>query len=58
MEDDAALKRDPTRFESLRNFYPIRREFEAFKLKLQNTRPELSRSIQNLGFDVDLTADC
>ena len=55
MNDHRALRSDPSDFEHLRNFYPIRREFEAFTLKVQHADPPLLEKIKALGFRIALT---
>ncbi|NTV84026.1 MAG: DUF3410 domain-containing protein [Bacteroidales bacterium] len=52
MNDDAAFRADPSQFENLRNFYPIRREFEAFKVKIQNPNPKITNHLHHLGFQI------
>jgi erythronate-4-phosphate dehydrogenase len=52
MRDDALFRLDPSKFEILRNYYPVRREFGAFRLKVQNARPEVLKTLFELGFSV------
>lgn len=52
-EDCAALRSDIGAFESLRSNYPIRREFEAFSLKLCDVSCEGIRILAELGFVID-----
>jgi erythronate-4-phosphate dehydrogenase len=54
MNDDIPFRNDPVQFEDLRNFYPVRREFEAFKIKLNNSNPDLFAILQSLGFKVTI----
>jgi erythronate-4-phosphate dehydrogenase len=55
MNDDKALRKAPEQFENLRNFYPVRREFEVFKIKLPDANPDLVAILKSLGFRVN---DC
>jgi erythronate-4-phosphate dehydrogenase len=52
MKDDAALRKDPSQFEYLRNYYPVRREFEAFSLQIQNPNQNLFDTLHSLGFKI------
>ncbi len=52
MKDDANFRNDPTQFENLRNHYPVRREFEAYKIRLANPFKEVSDVLKKLGFSV------
>jgi erythronate-4-phosphate dehydrogenase len=52
LEDDRRLRRDPASFESLRNHYPVRREFGAFTVKLDESRPEPILKLKSLGFKI------
>jgi erythronate-4-phosphate dehydrogenase len=52
LEDDANFRQDPARFENLRNFYPIRREFGAFKVNLQGPCPGNPDILKKIGFTV------
>lgn len=52
MFDDAELKRFPENFEKLRDYYRIRREFQAFKIVLQNSTPAAGKLLAAMGFDV------
>jgi erythronate-4-phosphate dehydrogenase len=51
LEDDRRLRRDPSSFESLRNRYPVRREFGAYTVKPDESRPELIIKLKSLGFN-------
>lgn len=50
--DCIALRNDRDAFEQLRSNYPIRREFEAFSLKLSSVSPDICHSLAELGFNV------
>jgi erythronate-4-phosphate dehydrogenase len=50
MQDDETFRKDPSRFENLRNYYPVRREFSAYKVHLLNPRHELITMLNNIGF--------
>lgn len=50
--DCSALRSDIGTFEQLRSNYPIRREFEAFSLKLSSVSPEVRYALAELGFNV------
>jgi len=53
-EDDAILRRDPSRFEALRSDYPVRREPAAFTFALHDTsNPEAARRLHDLGFSTE-----
>ena len=52
LKDDENLKKDPGAFEKLRNYYPIRREYEAFTIKLTEYRPDVERKLRELGFQM------
>jgi len=50
LSDDAALRADPARFETLRGDYPIRREPGGFRLHLKNGTKEMAEHLSALGF--------
>jgi len=52
MRDDARFRHDPSQFEYLRNYYPVRREFEAFTVKTTNSSPGLKQNLINIGFSI------
>jgi erythronate-4-phosphate dehydrogenase len=52
MNDDASFRNDPSGFENLRNFYPVRREFEAYRVRLTNPSMEVIDVLKKLGFSV------
>jgi erythronate-4-phosphate dehydrogenase len=52
MIDDAHFRHDISQFENLRNFYPVRREFPAFNIRLQNPKTELLIKLKSLGFNI------
>lgn len=49
-EDDAVLRSQPALFEHQRGHYPVRREFQAFTVKLQGGTPEEMSALNKLGF--------
>ncbi len=51
-EDDRRLRDDPSGFEKQRGDYPLRREFQAYKLNLRNSGKEIRRICRKLGFKV------
>ncbi len=50
IDDDVAFRKDPSRFENLRNNYPPRREFEAYQVRLVNAPEEILKIISGFGF--------
>jgi erythronate-4-phosphate dehydrogenase len=48
--DDADLRSDISRFEYLRGAYPIRREFQAYTIELNNGNTALRETLLRLGF--------
>ena len=52
-EDDVLLRQNPEQFELLRNNYHIRRDFNAFTVRLIPENPEFSKTLKNLGFKVE-----
>ncbi|MDX9906149.1 MAG: DUF3410 domain-containing protein, partial [Bacteroidales bacterium] len=50
LNDDRALRNDPLQFEYLRNYYPVRREFSAYKLHIKGLKHELRLKLNHLGF--------
>jgi erythronate-4-phosphate dehydrogenase len=50
MKDDANFRKDPSQFENLRNHYPVRREFEAFRVKITNASPALFTLLAEIGY--------
>ncbi len=55
LDDDAALRRDPSSFESLRGDYPVRREPSAFHLTLVDGTADEAERLSQLGFNVTAT---
>jgi len=53
LDDDKAFRANPSRFEDLRNFYPIRREFTAFTLKFNGNKPAFLDSLMSIGFNIE-----
>jgi erythronate-4-phosphate dehydrogenase len=51
-EDDVKLRFDPSRFEKIREHYPVRREFQAYKLHLKGASDETRKLLSDLGFKV------
>jgi erythronate-4-phosphate dehydrogenase len=52
MQDDETLRNDPSGFENLRNYYPARREFEAFSVEVKKSEKLIFKRLHDLGFDV------
>jgi erythronate-4-phosphate dehydrogenase len=50
--DDAALRKDPSRFDRLRADYPIRREFSNTHVQLRGASDALAQKISALGFRI------
>ncbi len=51
-EDDIRLRINPELFEKQRGDYPLRREFEIWKLKLTNATEEILKMAKDIGFDI------
>ena len=54
MDDDARLRSSPSTFEKQRGNYPLRREFNAFCIKLENSNSEELKILSGLGFKIIL----
>lgn len=55
MEDNERFTNAPEKFENLRGSYPPRREFEAYKVVLENGTEDLKQNLNKIGFnDVEL----
>lgn len=52
MEDDSKLREHPELFEKLRGDYQIRREFSAFRIRLDNASQKVVDALNKLGFIV------
>lgn len=52
VEDDIKLRIDPSRFEFERGSYPLRREFNAYTIRLKECNMEIRGMIEKLGFKV------
>jgi erythronate-4-phosphate dehydrogenase len=52
MEDDLRLRQHPENFEKQRGDYPLRREFKAYTLTLDNGSKDTKRICRKLGFKV------
>lgn len=52
--DDLLLRKSPGKFEHLRDEYPVRREFQAYKVILSNAEPEIIKKIKMLGFQTEI----
>lgn len=50
LNDDASFRNDPSQFENLRNYYPVRREFGAYQTHILNSRPEILSTLYEIGF--------
>lgn len=53
--DDSKLRNAPTEFETQRGNYPIRREFQAYQLLLQNDNSQIAKTLSTLGFQTTLS---
>ena len=53
-EDSERLRADLSLFEKLRGDYPVRREFPAFTLRLQDGTPEMADRLSEIGFNVEM----
>ena len=53
-EDSERLRADLSLFERLRGDYPVRREFPAFTLHLQDSTPEMAGRLTEIGFNVEM----
>jgi erythronate-4-phosphate dehydrogenase len=51
MEDDGRLRENPSSFEQQRGSYPIRREFGAYQIKLNNGSDFIKKSLNKIGFN-------
>jgi erythronate-4-phosphate dehydrogenase len=52
MKDDANFRNGPSKFEDLRNHYPVRREFGAYVVKISNSLHRLENKLVDLGFNI------
>lgn len=52
-EDDVKLRFDPSRFERIREQYPVRREFQAFTVKLKGDPKGAGKILGEMGFKVE-----
>jgi len=50
--DDEALREKPGNFEKLRGDYPVRREFDSYKVKVKNVENETMIKLEKLGFKI------
>jgi erythronate-4-phosphate dehydrogenase len=50
--DDEALREKPGNFEKLRGDYPVRREFDSYKVKVKNVEKETMIKLEKLGFKI------
>lgn len=51
LRDDSALRSSPASFEKLRGNYPLRREFQAFRIRnMESLLPELRDTLKRFGF--------
>ena len=55
LADDAALRVDPARFETLRGDYPVRREPGAFRIQLQGGTKKMADALSAIGFSSSRT---
>ncbi|MCJ7809957.1 MAG: DUF3410 domain-containing protein, partial [Desulfobulbaceae bacterium] len=54
-EDDGRLRESPQNFERFRGNYPLRREFSAYKIRLNKRQGPQQKQIEKLGFRI---AEC
>jgi len=52
--DSEALKYKPNQFEKLRGDYPVRREFDSYKIKATNSKKETLNKLTKLGFKIEM----
>lgn len=52
IEDDIKLRFDPSRFEKVREEYSLRREFQAYTIKLKGSSDKISEILKEIGFIV------
>lgn len=52
IEDDVKLRFDPSRFETIRGKYPVRREFPSFSITLKGENHLAKNQLKDLGFKV------
>ena len=50
--DDKSLRRSVSSFEKLRGNYPLRREYQAYKIKLKNAGMDIREKLKLLGFEI------
>jgi erythronate-4-phosphate dehydrogenase len=53
MEDDVKLRFDPSRFEKIREEYPVRREFQAYSVRLKSGSAILAKMLSEIGFRLE-----
>jgi len=51
-EDDQRLRQNPAGFEKLRGDYPLRREFTAYTLELNNASETVRKTCRKMGFSI------
>jgi erythronate-4-phosphate dehydrogenase len=51
-DDDKRLRNNPKDFEKQRVDYPVRREFQAYTVKVKNGTSEMTEKLKRLGFNV------
>jgi hypothetical protein len=52
MQDDQKLRNGPEYFESIRNKYPVRREFSAYRVVLSPQHVAVESNLRELGFEL------
>lgn len=50
-DDDKRLRNNPEKFEYLRGNYPVRREFNAYNIQLENSNKEIQDVLLRIGFE-------
>jgi erythronate-4-phosphate dehydrogenase len=56
LDDDKRLRESVSTFEQQRGEYPLRREFPAYHVILDEKRPEVHKRLKRLGFDVAMNS--
>ena len=51
--DDNELRKDTSLFEKIRGDYPVRREFDSFKIEARNIQKETLDKLNKLGFKIE-----
>ena len=54
LEDDRRLRESVSTFEQQRGEYPLRREFNAYRVILSDNRPDVQKRLKRLRFKVEI----